>query len=163
MLTDELTLGYTHWHHEDNHITRDGNVKFPKEDVPLEIRSLDHAALLVKDVERSRRFYGQVLGMEEVPRPSNFTFPGAWFRKERAEIHLIGEAEPGRVAQVQPGGYRPDELSVGYTAHIAFEVTNLEAHNVEIVGGPRPRGDGVLQMYVCDPDGYIVEFFVWEK
>jgi catechol 2,3-dioxygenase-like lactoylglutathione lyase family enzyme len=136
----------------------------------MEIRSLDHAALLVKDVERSRRFYGQVLGMEEVPRPSNFTFPGAWFCKERAEIHLIGEAEPGRVAQVQPGGYRPDELSVGYTAHIAFEVTNLEetrqhlqAHNVEIVGGPRPRGDGVLQMYVCDPDGYIVEFFVWEN
>ena len=51
-----------------------------------------------------------------------------------------------------------------------LEVANLEearrhlqAHNVEIVGGPRPRGDGVLQMYVCDPDGYIVELFVWEK
>ncbi len=90
----------------------------------MEIRRLDHAALLVKDVERSRRFYGQVLGMEEVPRPSNFTFPGAWFRKGRAEIHLIGEAEPGRAAQVQPGGYRPDELSVGYAAHIAFEVVD---------------------------------------
>ncbi len=130
----------------------------------MEIRRLDHAALLVKDVERSRRFYGQVLGM------SNFTFPGAWFRKERAEIHLIGEAEPGRAAQVQPGGYRPDELSVGYGAHIAFEVANLEevrrhlqAHHVKIVGGPRPRGDGVLQMYVCDPDGSIIELFVWEK
>jgi len=90
----------------------------------MEIRRLDHAALLIKDVERSRRFYGQVLGMEEVPRPSNFTFPGAWFRKGRAEIHLIGEAEPGRAAQVQPGGYRPDELSVGYAAHIAFEVVD---------------------------------------
>ncbi len=90
----------------------------------MEIRRLDHAALLVKDVERSRRFYGQVLGMEEVPRPSNFTFPGAWFRKGRAEIHLIGESEPGRAAQVQPGGYRPDELSVGYGAHFAFEVVD---------------------------------------
>src|SRR5258708_30902757 len=84
--------------------------------MPVEIRRLDHAALLVKDVERSRRFYGQVLGMEEVPRPSNFTFPGTWFRKGHAKIHLIGEAEPGRAAQVQPGGYRPDELSVGYGA-----------------------------------------------
>ncbi len=71
---------------------------------------------------------------------------------------------------MQPGGYRPDELSVGYGAHIAFEVANLEevrrhlqAHNVKIVGGPRPRGDGVLQMYVCDPDGSIIELFVWEK
>src|SRR6266581_1767141 len=42
-------------------------------------------------------------------------------------------------------------------------VRHLQAHNVAIVGGPRPRGDGVLQMYVCDPDGYIVELFVWEK
>src|SRR5258705_9325201 len=111
-----------------------------KEEAPMEIRRLDHAALLVKDVERSRRFYGQVLSMEEVPRPSNFTFPGAWFRKGRAEIHLIGESEPGRAAQVQPGGYRPDELSLGYGAHIAFDVTDLEearrhlqAHNVAIV------------------------------
>ncbi len=73
----------------------------------MEILRLDHAALLVKDVERSRRFYSQVLGMEEVPRPHSFTFPGAWLRKGGAEIHLIGEAEPGRAAQVQPGGYRP--------------------------------------------------------
>src|SRR5713226_4004865 len=93
----------------------------PKEDAPMEIRRLDHAALLVKDVERSRRFYGQVLGMEEVSRPSNFKFPGAWFRKGRAEIHLIGEAEPDRVSQVQPG-YRREEQSRGYAAHIAFEV-----------------------------------------
>jgi len=27
----------------------------------MNIRALDHAALLVKDVERSRHFYGQVL------------------------------------------------------------------------------------------------------
>jgi catechol 2,3-dioxygenase-like lactoylglutathione lyase family enzyme len=135
----------------------------------MEIRKLDHAALLVKDVERSRRFYGQILCMEEVPRPRNFDFPGAWFRKGSAELHLIGEAEPGRAAQVQPG-YRADEQARGYGAHIAFEVDNLEeaqrhlrAHNVAIVGGPRPRGDGVLQLYVCDPDGYMVEFFVWQK
>ena len=94
----------------------------------MEIRGLDHAALLVKDVERSRRFYGEVLSMEEVPRPSNFTFPGAWFRKGRAEIHLIGESEPGRTAQVQPGGYRPDELSVGYGAHIPSRSPTWKKH-----------------------------------
>lgn len=133
----------------------------------MEIRKLDHAALLVKDVERSRHFYGQILGMEEVPRPSSFDFPGAWFSKATFQIHIIGEAEEGRAAQVQPG-YRRDEMARGYGAHIAFEVDDLEAaiqhlraHGVEIVGGPRPRGDGVQQMYVCDPDGYIVEFFVW--
>ena len=136
----------------------------------MEIRSLDHAALLVRDVERSRHFYGQVLGLEEIPRPSNFNFPGAWFLKGRAEIHLIGEAEPGRVDHLYAGTYTPDELSRGYDTHLAFEVDDLEeaqrylkAHDVTIVGGPRPRGDGVMQLYIRDPDGYIVELFVWQK
>ena len=141
-----------------------------KEDVVLEIRRLDHVALLVKDVELSKRFYIQLLGMEEHPRPSNFNFPGAWLRKGSAEIHLIGEDQPGRVDQIQPGGYSSDELSIGHVTHFAFEVVDLEetrqylqAHEIPIVGGPRPRGDGVMQMYIHDPDGYIIEFFVWQK
>lgn len=134
----------------------------------MQIRKADHVALLVKDVERSRHFYAQVLGMDEIPRPASFGFPGAWLTRANFQIHLIGEAEPGRAAQLHPG-YRRDEIKIGHGSHFAFEVDDLEAtiqhlksHNVEILGGPRPRGDGVQQMYVCDPDGYIVEFFVWE-
>jgi catechol 2,3-dioxygenase-like lactoylglutathione lyase family enzyme len=139
------------------------------EDIRMEIRSLDHASLLVTDVDRSRHFYSQVLGMEEVPRPSNFNFPGAWFRKGRAEVHLIGAKEAGRVAQAHPG-YRPDEMARGHATHIAFLVDDLEEAqrhlrvcNVAIVGGPQPRGDGVEQLYICDPDGYIVELFTWKE
>src|SRR5260370_3099692 len=79
----------------------------------------------------------------------------------------MGKAESGRAAHVNPG-YRRDEMARGYGAHVAFEVDDLEAamhhlraHDVEIVGGPRPRGDGVQQLYICDPDGYIIELFVW--
>jgi catechol 2,3-dioxygenase-like lactoylglutathione lyase family enzyme len=136
----------------------------------METRSLDHVSLLVRDVARSRQFYAQVLGMEEIPRPDTFNFPGAWLHKGSALIHLIGEAEPGRVDQLYSGTYTTDELSRGYGTHIAFEIDDLEdaqhhlrAHNVEIVGGPRPRGDGVIQLYVRDPDGYIVELFAWHK
>ncbi len=136
----------------------------------LEIQRLDHVALLVKDVERSKRFYAQLLGMEEHPRPSNFNFPGAWLRKGSAEIHLILEDEPGRVEQVYPGRYNPDELSIGHATHFAFEVADLEetrqyfqSRGIPIVGGPRPRGDGVMQLYIRDPDSYIIEFFVWQK
>ena len=144
--------------------------KYSGEEDLLEIRRLDHVALLVKDVERSKRFYAQLLGMEEHSRPSNFNFPGAWLRKGSAEIHLIGEDEPGRVELVQPGGYNPQELSSGHATHFAFEVSDLEetrkylqTRGIPIVGGPRPRGDGVMQLYVRDPDGYIIEFFVWQK
>lgn len=135
----------------------------------MNVLGLHHAALLVSDVGASRRFYGGVLGMEEVARPSNFQFPGAWFRKGTAELHLIGEAEPGRARQAQPG-YRPEELEEGYGAHVAFEVDDLdeagrqvEARGGEIVGAARLRGDGVSQMYLTDPDGYIVELMAVDR
>ena len=135
----------------------------------MDIRALDHASLLVKDVERSRHFYVGVLGMDEIARPDNFSFPGAWFRKGTAQIHLIGEAEAGRATSLVPV-YRNDELAIGYATHLAFEVDDLEAaqqhlhsHNIELVGGPRPRGDGVQQLYILDPDGYVIELFVYPK
>jgi catechol 2,3-dioxygenase-like lactoylglutathione lyase family enzyme len=73
----------------------------------MEIRNLGHAGLLVRDVERSRYFYSQVLGMEEIPRPSNFDFPGAWLHKGGALIHLVGGAERGHVDQIYSSTYCP--------------------------------------------------------
>ena len=134
-----------------------------------DVRGLNHAALLVSDVERSRRFYGEVLGLDEITRPESFTFPGAWFRRRDTEIHLIAEQEPGRAAQRHPG-YEDGEIGRGFGTHIAFEVGSLAGAqrrlaemDVPVAGGPRPRGDGVQQLYVRDPDGYVVELFAWEE
>src|ERR1700676_5371544 len=60
---------------------------------------------------------------------------------------------------------RKISMQIRKSDHIALlvkDVERLHAHDVQIRGGPRPRGDGVQQMYICDPDGYIVEFFVWD-
>lgn len=133
----------------------------------MSIRSLNHVALLVSDVERSRQFYVRVLELEEAQRPATFAFPGAWLRKGSIELHLIGEVETGRAAQVHVG-YSRDEYARGYGSHLAFEVDDLDetirhlrGENVEVAGGPRDRGDGVQQLYICDPDGYMIEFFVF--
>ena len=132
----------------------------------MKIRTLDHTALLVKDVERTRHFYGEVLGLEEIPRPPNFTFPGIWFSMGNQQLHVIGEATSGRASQIHPADYQTEELAIGYCPHTAFEVDDLEeaqhilrTHAIEVVGGPRPRGDGVIQLYILDPDGYVVELF----
>ncbi|MBA2680439.1 MAG: VOC family protein [Ktedonobacteraceae bacterium] len=136
----------------------------------MNIHKLDHVSFLVKDVERSRSFYCQVLGLRETARPSNASNLGAWLtnNEHNFEVHLIGEVEEGRVAQTH-SRYRSDELAHGQGSHPAFEVENLamtiqhlHTLNVEIVGGPRPRGDGVQQIFLCDPDGYMLELFVWE-
>jgi catechol 2,3-dioxygenase-like lactoylglutathione lyase family enzyme len=124
---------------------------------------IQHVGLVVSDLERSRRFYADALGLEEVPRPSNFTFDGAWFLFGGTELHLLSEAHTtGGAGQGDAGA----GASRGLTSHLAFEVDDLEPalarlaeHDVELAGGPMPRGDGVTQVFFLDPDGYVLELF----
>ena len=74
----------------------------------IQIKDLNHVSIIVKDVETSKRFYCDILGMEEAPRPSNFDFEGAWFRKEGAEIHLVQANEA-----VQSPGDGPSTVRAG--------------------------------------------------
>jgi catechol 2,3-dioxygenase-like lactoylglutathione lyase family enzyme len=124
---------------------------------------IQHVGLVVSDLERSRRFYAGALGLEEVPRPSNFTFDGAWFRFGGTEIHLLAEAH------TTGGAGQPDAgpgAAKGMTHHLAFEVEDVEAacarlakNGVALEGGPMPRGDGYVQVFFRDPDGYVLELF----
>lgn len=124
---------------------------------------LQHCGLVVRDLDRSRRFYGVALGLEEVPRPSNFTFAGAWFRLGDTELHLLAESDTtGTAGQAPPGG----SIAGGLATHIALEVDDLgawlerlRANEVAIASGPMPRGDGVNQLFVLDPDGFVLELF----
>lgn len=127
------------------------------------IRGIQHCALVVGDLDRSRRFYGGALGLEEIDRPSSFAFGGAWFRAGADEVHLIVESDTTMCAGAKAPG---SALQSGLVTHLALEVDDLEdtlsrlrARGVEIGGGPMPRGDGVEQAFMRDPDGYVVEVF----
>jgi catechol 2,3-dioxygenase-like lactoylglutathione lyase family enzyme len=123
---------------------------------------IQHVGLVVSDLERSRRFYREALGLEEVPRPPNFTFSGAWFRFGEYELHLLSQAHTtGGAGQTAGPG-----ATQGMTHHLAFEVDDLAAacarlaeKGVPLAGGPMPRGDGVTQVFFFDPDGYVLEYF----
>ena len=55
----------------------------------MEIELLHHVSLNVADLDRSRRFYLEILGLPEIPRPP-FNFPGAWFQVGATQqLHLI--------------------------------------------------------------------------
>jgi glyoxylase I family protein len=124
---------------------------------------IQHVALVVSDLQRSMRFYGGQLGMEELPRPSNFTFAGAWYRAGGQEIHLIVAGD----TTSEPGWKDPGPgAQAGLAVHLAIEVDDLEAERarlesvgIDLFAGPLERGDGVVQFYVEDPDGHLVELF----
>lgn len=132
----------------------------------MQIKKLDHVALVVRDLARARWFYGTVLGLEEIPRPTTFTFGGCWFRGEGVELHLILAGDTTAPAGFGDAG---PAVTRGLAHHLGFEVDDLAAteahlrqHGVTITGGPIPRGDGPIQLYVLDPDGNFMEFFQWD-
>ncbi|MCI0376506.1 MAG: DUF1805 domain-containing protein [Gemmataceae bacterium] len=125
----------------------------------IHVKSIDHNTLVVKDLEASRRFYVDVLGMREVPRPA-FSFAGLWFQAGVTQIHLILEFPGSGPA----GNLVPPEKRSARTHHVAFLVDDavavvprLKAQGVPIVADVKPRPDGYMQVFVTDPDGHVIE------
>lgn len=115
---------------------------------------LNHVAIRVRDLEKSCQFYRDVLRLEQIARPA-FEFPGAWFRLGAAqELHII--AGNSNVPTATPN-------SRGN--HFALRADDLEAwrHYLQPLGvifrGPVKRPDGVLQLFISDPDGHAIELF----
>ena len=129
----------------------------------MKLTRMDHSALIVRDLDATRHFYGTILGLEEIPRPSSFKFGGCWFRGPDFELHFILERDttsPADFIDPGPGG------KSGLAHHLAFAVDDLEdamdtldRHGVPLSAGPFQRGDGVVQLYVDDPDGHFLELF----
>ena len=140
-------------------------------DSSLEFRSIDHITLIVADLERTRQFYCDQLGMQEVTRP-DFDFPGLWLTPRQAEsapdgflqalIHITLADEDSGLAGW--GDRQVRRTSRGH--HFAMEVADAErAHRhvtevgLEIAVPLKQRPDGAAQFYVRDPDGHLIEFF----
>ena len=116
----------------------------------MDITELNHVAIHVADVEKSCRFYEQVLGLSRIPRP-DFDFPGAWFRLGAGqELHLIGGREENF-----PSASRGNHYAL-MVASMADAEERLKNQDVTF-SGPRARPDGAMQIYLSDPDGHVIE------
>ena len=111
-----------------------------------------HISFAVSDLERSRRFYQEILGLKEIPRP-DFGVPGAWYRAGGSEVHLI-EAPAGADLGTRPGSINP------LANHQAFSIEDygkaldfLRSRDIEVLETRPDLG----QMWIRDPDGNVIE------
>lgn len=127
----------------------------------MPLKNLNHFLVLAEDLEATRDFYVEVLGLRVGERPP-FAFPGYWiYLGERAVVHLAKlEAD---AEQRDYLGARAQSADTGALDHIAFEATGLK----EMIAQLEDRGiaarhrrvpdAGLYQLFIQDPNGLMIE------
>ncbi|MBP0001859.1 MAG: VOC family protein [Cyanobacteria bacterium SID2] len=109
-----------------------------------------HTAILVSDLERSERFYSEILGLPKVDR--SMKFPGIWYQIGEFQLHLI-QLEGTEEALDNPEKW-------GRNRHIAFAVRDLSDIRQALMDAGYPvqaSASGRAALFVRDPDGNVVE------
>ena len=116
------------------------------------LTKLDHGSLCVGDIDKAVWFYGDLLGLEPLPRP-DFGFPGAWFDAGGTPVHLT----TGGFTRSDNPELRPND------GHLAFLVDDLEEMTAELTEADvdwwefpnSPAAD--RQIFFRDPWGNMIE------
>ena len=121
----------------------------------MKVGKLLHTRYRVNDLERTVRFYREILGLEEVrrhksPRGSELVFLQAAGSAELIEITCFPGSGP---VQVQPD-----------LTHLAFEVDSLAEfekhlaqHGLKYSDGPTTTSTGSTFAFIDAPEGYEIE------
>ncbi|HTD67310.1 MAG TPA: VOC family protein [Candidatus Limnocylindria bacterium] len=121
----------------------------------MKVGKLLHTRYRLNDLERTVKFYKEILGLEEVrrqksPRGSELVFLKAPGSEELIELCHFPSSGP---VQVQPD-----------LTHLAFQVESLEEfgkhlarHGLKFSDGPIFKEDGGGFAFIDAPEGYEIE------
>jgi len=122
----------------------------------LKIRELGHVSLFVRDLEATRGFYRDTLGLAETgtAKGGRIVFFSAGVHHHDLSCELARAEGPGPQPKGVPGLY-----------HIAFDVgttlADLEAARRWVEAhGLKPFGETASSFSVRDPDGNQIELYV---
>ena len=132
--------------------------------------SLNHFSIRSLQIEKTRDFFTQVIGLKEGPRP-DFPFPGHWLycgdtsNYAHAVLHLIAMNPTDPVGLKNYLGDRDATALHGSGAvdHVAFFATDLAAmikklkqSGVDYKQRTVPS-IGLHQLFLVDPNGIVIE------
>lgn len=128
----------------------------------LGVELLHHVTLTASDLERSRAFYRDILGLKEIARP-DFPFPGAWFQVGgNQQLHLIVHDRA-----TYRGTSEIDTRDIHFALRVgdygkAVDFLRSQGYSDDSAAGLpmklQPHGKaGFPQIYVLDPDRHVIE------
>ena len=121
----------------------------------IRISRLDHFVLTVADIDRTMRFYEQVLGMEPVDFGSGRR--ALAFGTSKINLHQAGHEFTPHAASPVPGSA---DVCLVTAVPLAQVLAHLTAHGVAVEEGPVARTGAVgpiTSVYLRDPDGNLIE------
>lgn len=130
----------------------------------MPLSHLEHILVQTKDMEATKRWYVEVLGMRVGYTP-DFKFPVVWlYIGEQDVIHVTeGGANTSANRKAYVGQQSEAESGTGVIDHIAFRATGLREtlerlRRLEIDFKERQVDDqGLYQVFFFDPNGIKVE------
>lgn len=130
----------------------------------MALSHLEHLLVQTTDMEATKRWYVDVLGMRVGPNP-DFKFPVAWlYIGDRDVVHVTeGGAGVSANRQAYLGQQSQDVSGTGVIDHIAFRATGLgemlaRLRRLNVAFKERQVDDqGLYQIFLFDPNGIKVE------
>jgi catechol 2,3-dioxygenase-like lactoylglutathione lyase family enzyme len=118
--------------------------------------ALNHYTINVRDLEATRAFYEDIVGLKVGERPP-LPFPGYWlYCGGQPVVHLVGHRPENPSIEGTPDSGRLD--------HIAFSAENvrlmrerLNANGISFQERVLPQLN-MTQLFFQDPDGIYIEF-----
>jgi len=118
------------------------------------ISAILHATFLTSDLERSRKFYEQLLGLQVNRRRPEMSYSGVWYDvAEGQQLHLMVLPNP------EQGLQRPEHG--GRDRHVALAVSDLAKLKLRLDQAGIPytcSSSGRDALFCRDPDNNALEF-----
>lgn len=119
----------------------------------ITILSYNHVGLAVKDLKTSVAFYREIIGLSPLDVPDNLLAIRRWFK-----------IAPGQELHLLLGRENPVANNDKNSAHFSLSIPTNSADEIEaylneknVVYHRQKRFDGAFQIYITDPDGYVIE------
>lgn len=118
---------------------------------------MNHLAIFVRALDKARLFYGEILGLTEINRPS-FFIQGIWYDLGTCELHLmLHEAAIIPTPHPLAATVQPHFSLLTQKNTVGTIVERASQHGLALIAEPTKSSTGLVQLFLYDFDKNMIE------